>query len=256
MIQVIYRAVDILEYIGKAPKQRAGLAEIADTLNLKQATCANIIKSLVDRNLLEQNEKREYCFGPLMYQLTNNNVYGTELINAAQDVMHELSELLNEDSILAVLRRDKRFTLYHVESEHDLRVVNKVEKSVYASATGRLLLAYCDKKEQAAFVRRIGVPDETEWPEVKNQESLYRTLSKIREGQLSVQTAPSHIVGFAVPVFLERKMVCSLGVFLPETRLNEQRREAIVTLMRTAAQTIELNLSTGTYLSLHEKMKS
>ena len=105
MIQVVHRAIDILEFIRKTPGKAAGLADIADGLKLNRATCANILRTLAQRDLLEQNERREYCFGPLMYQLTDGTFYDTDLVEASKYVMEELSGQLNESTILTIIHK-------------------------------------------------------------------------------------------------------------------------------------------------------
>ena len=46
MIQVIGRVEEILVYLSKNRKREVPLSEIADTLNMNRATCANILKAL------------------------------------------------------------------------------------------------------------------------------------------------------------------------------------------------------------------
>ena len=50
MIQVIHRALNILELIARDRNKEYGLSEIADRLGLNHGTCANIIKTLVVRS--------------------------------------------------------------------------------------------------------------------------------------------------------------------------------------------------------------
>jgi len=54
MIQVIGKALDILELLAKDPDKVLTLSEVANTFNLNHGTCANIIKTLVDRNYVEK----------------------------------------------------------------------------------------------------------------------------------------------------------------------------------------------------------
>lgn len=253
MIQVLHRAVDILEFIAKTPRKAAGLAEIADHLKLNRATCANILKTLADRNLIEQNEKKEYLFGPLLYRLTNGSFYSADLVEAARDVMEELTAHLNESTILAIIHKNKRITIHEMEGGHDLHVKNRMEKEVYETATGRLLLAFYNDKERESFIRKKGLPSEDIWPKAVNKEGLFKVLDKIKNDQLSAQTSRRHVVGFAVPVYKKEKVVASLGVFLPEARLSENRKEEIIKLLQRAGEVISRNLTEGVQEHLLEK---
>ena len=55
MIQVINRALNILEILAQEPDKEFGLSEIATTVELSAGTCANILKTLVYRNYVEQS---------------------------------------------------------------------------------------------------------------------------------------------------------------------------------------------------------
>ena len=59
MIQVINRALNILELVSKERDREFSLSEIANSLNLNASTCANIIKTLVTRGYLEQQGKKQ-----------------------------------------------------------------------------------------------------------------------------------------------------------------------------------------------------
>ena len=63
MIQVIHRALDIVEFIARDPDKEFGLGEIAESLELNKGTCANIIKTLVNRGYLDQSGKNLAPFG-------------------------------------------------------------------------------------------------------------------------------------------------------------------------------------------------
>ena len=47
MIQVIHRALNLLEFIAQHPNREYSLTEIADQHQLNHGTCANILKTLV-----------------------------------------------------------------------------------------------------------------------------------------------------------------------------------------------------------------
>lgn len=57
MIQVINRSVDILEYVAEDIYRPKLLGNIAKDLNLNVATCANIVKTLIDRGLLKKKNQ-------------------------------------------------------------------------------------------------------------------------------------------------------------------------------------------------------
>jgi DNA-binding IclR family transcriptional regulator len=54
MIQVIHRALDMLELLGSQPERVFPLGEIAQLLDLHRATCSNILKTLSQRGYVER----------------------------------------------------------------------------------------------------------------------------------------------------------------------------------------------------------
>ena len=70
MIQVIHRALNIMEYVAADPDRPKELGDIAEGLKLHAATCANIIKTLVTRQYLVKLEKQKgYLIGPMFHRL-------------------------------------------------------------------------------------------------------------------------------------------------------------------------------------------
>ncbi|MGB3850575.1 MAG: IclR family transcriptional regulator [Tunicatimonas sp.] len=243
MIQVLHRAVDIIEFIANTPERAAGLAEIADYLNLNRGTCANILKTLIDRDFVEQNQRKEYQLGSQLYRLTQGSFYRTDLIEAAISVMEELTAEVNESTMLAVVRKNQRLAVCEVESNHDLHVKNRVEKEIYETATGRVLLAYFSDKEKEAFIRKKGLPSESIWPEATQKRQLLKALDKIRTEKMTMQVSPQHIVGFAAPLYEQDQVVAGLGVFLPVSRLTESHQQYIISLLKRASEVISQNLT-------------
>ena len=78
MIQVINRALNILEIIAHDHNKEWGLSEIANELELNHGTCANILKTLVQRGYVEQmGLKKGYKLGiwPINSRLPMNTTY-------------------------------------------------------------------------------------------------------------------------------------------------------------------------------------
>lgn len=244
MIQVINRALDILEYIAKHNERPSSLTEIASKMDLNQATCANILKTLVDKNYLEHmGRKKGYQLGAMIYQLTGNLAYNQNLLQAAKSDMEKLTNKINETCILGILRNQKRFIVHTVNSDQDLQVRSRTERDVYETASGRILLAFLPEKERESLISNIGLPKSDVWKEVKNKKSLDTELAKIREESLVITLSPSHIIGLAVPIYKNNQVIASLSVFLPESRYNtKQSSETIISSLNETAARINKTL--------------
>lgn len=239
MIQVIHRALNILELVARDRDKEYTLSEISDSLGLNHGTCANIIKTLLVRKYLEQTGKRQgYKLGQQAYYLTANYLNKKELLNVSVEPMKALCTKLNESCILAIVKENMRIILHKELGTHELQVVSSnKERNIYLKATGRIILACMTQEEQSEFVKKFGLPNEM-WPEVKNEEDLFTELNKIKEKQCSVHFAESHIVGVGVPIYKNGKIVASLGVYLPEARFTYKAQEQIFSEINKTAQYI------------------
>jgi len=239
MIQVIHRALNILELVAKDREKEYGLSEIADRLGLNHGTCANIIKTLVVRNYIEQvGKKRGYRLGLQAYYLTDNFSNKKELLRVSVEPMVALRAKLNESIILAIMKDNMRITLHQELSTHELQAVTGNEElNIYLTATGRMILACMTPDEQDTFIQKFGLPNEM-WPEIKNKEDLITELRKIKEKKLSAHFAESHIVGVGAPIYKNDKIVASLGIYLPEVRFTYKAQEQIFAEISKTAQLI------------------
>jgi len=67
-------------------------------------------------------------------------------------------------------------------------------------------------------------------------------LRIIQKKQLAVQISGAQIIGLAVPVFLQGKVVASLGVYLPQTRFTGVLADQVPRELRRTADMINSRL--------------
>ena len=245
VIQVVNRALDIIELIASSGRHDVPLKEISDSLELNPGTCANIIKTLVDRDYLEKspNKGKGYGLGSMIYFITGSFSYSIDLISAAKAPMHALTDTINECCMIGIMRNDIRISLYEVHAKQDLRVVGKKEKPAYQTASGRMLMAHLSTEKIRQFINKYGLPDKEVWEDVQLEKDLLFELEKIRRKGYAIQVAQSKILGVAVPILKEGQVVASLGVFLPEFRFNDTTKEKILAELHKAASDTNLNLT-------------
>jgi IclR family transcriptional regulator, KDG regulon repressor len=245
MVLVVIKTFDILELVAQRNGQAVTLTEISNELKMNQATAANIIKTMVSREYLEHiGKKKGYRLGPAAFNITNVVPYGQELVNAARDVMEELTSKLNESSILGVLRNNKRFIMHVVNSTQEVQVQVRSERNVYETASGRLLIAYLSEKELERFIQQNGLPDKTTWKAGSSLKGFYEALNMIKKDAIAITHSSNRTVrGFAVPIYKGEQVVAGLSVFMPDYRYTVARQKIIIQLLREASQTISKRLS-------------
>ncbi|MGI6572639.1 MAG: IclR family transcriptional regulator [Fermentimonas sp.] len=242
MVQVIHRALNILELLAENPKSEIGLSEIANTLHLKHSTCANILKTLVNRNYVEQVKfKGNYRLGYMAQQLANFNPYDTRLLNVSKLPLEILMNEINETIILSRIKNDKRVLIKEIDCTHEVFVKTSKEASVYKATTGRMILAHYSPREFESFFQRAGLPSKEEWPEVEKKSDLINFLTEIRREQFAF-SHNNHVIGLATPIYINNKIYASLGIYLPDIRFGESEKSKMINALKQATHTINNEL--------------
>ena len=237
-IKVIDKALSIVEMLSRDPSKEFRLTEIADSLGIDRGTCSLIIKTLLQRGYIQHSAPRSgYKFGYMFYKLTDNSVKNEELTLAAQDKIMELGKKLNELIVLSVIKNDKRVFLMTTTPSRDKVIKTNIDKSVYASSAGRVIVAHYSPEHIERFISRVGLPTEQEWPEASGSEAdLIGCLVKIRRAGYAVLYGQDSLVGIAAPVFIGGHVAGSIAVFVPKERMND---EILPSLLMTA-RSVEL----------------
>lgn len=245
MIQVINRAFDILELLAVDSENPMSLNDISKELGLNAGTCANILKTMIDRKYIEKVEgkKKGYQLGTKLYYITRNEEgYRKDLIKVAKGELELLTKKINENSILTVLDGENRIALLRIASNHGVQATTSIERRAYETTSGRLLIAMLPAEVQEKFIDKYGPPDAHTWSEAGNLKKLKKTLEKIKEEKHTVQTTSGDMIGFAVPIYLSDKVIASLGIYMPAFRFKENEKEQILSLMHKAASKISHTL--------------
>ncbi len=238
MIQVIHRAIDVLEILSKNYPNPLTLGEIHGELKLNRGTCANIIKTLVGRGFIKKIDRNTgYVLGEGLVKLMSHNHYQEKLVAIANRYLEILHKQFNESCILCVIQDDKRVVLASRESTHPLQVITPKIKKVYDATTGIVMLSMLSKEEQTAFATKYGFPSELELKNASNKEALFKQLDTIKSQGYFVQTTPTGFSGIAVP--LHNKFInAALSIYLPDFRISEPLKKNIIHELKAVSKLI------------------
>lgn len=239
MIQVVNRALSILEFIAQDNDRKWGLSEIADALGLNHGTCANILKTLVARGYIEQaGAKRGYCLGPMAYRLARADDRNRHLVERSRKEIDELCSRIDETVILSVVQHGARVLLYEARSDQEIQTRTPEKMTPYRATTGRLIISHYSPKELQDLVEMIGLPRKEDWPEVGSFEDLVQALNTIRNERMLITKNNRMVVGLATPIYKNNKLVASLGIHLPDFRFSKNEKTRIVQEMLRATERI------------------
>ncbi|NMB97639.1 MAG: hypothetical protein GYA02_13690 [Clostridiaceae bacterium] len=234
MIKVLHKALDILEFVSYDKNRTYSLTEIAQEIDEKPTTCANIIKTLLDREYVERVGKRGYKLGIMAFSIVNISGYDIELVNKAKNPLKELSESINSSAVLSVLKNNRKHVLLRIESNSIIKV-NPAAMDIsdpYETSTGLVLLAYQPDSIIDDLIEQNGLP-----LNFTNEEDYRNFLSSIRkEGYLSM-TVKKEVAEVATPVKSNGNVIAAIGVYMPKYKFTpEFQKKVIESIIKTSTE--------------------
>lgn len=245
MLGSVKKAFRTLEALAREAEKTFTLGEVARILGYNRATCAHLLKTLVELNYAEQlGARKGYRLGPKVFHLAARGPYRKDLVSAAEPSIARLARELRETVLLAALVQGERVTLCQIDGTRDIQVRSEmlVTPNIYETATGRTLLAYLDDDALEALLDKRGLPG-SEWSEVSSRKGLDRTLADIRRQGMVVNVTASKVVGIGCPVLQKGRVVAALGLFLPEFRFVGPHKQEVLRGVKRTAEEIGLRLS-------------
>jgi DNA-binding IclR family transcriptional regulator len=229
MIQVINRSIDILEYVAEEINRPKLMGNIAQDLNLNTSTCANIIKTLVNRGLLKRAEdEKGYLIGTRLIEISNGSLGFSDLIDSANHLFADKSKTIDENCLIAVLKDDKRQIIFNRPSAQLIQATTPTEKTAYDSSTGRLLIAFLEEKDLQLYLKKYGLPNKNTWSQATSRIGFFEEIKKIRAQGYALIEDTVQVVGVATPIYKNEKVIASFSIYLPSFRFNEKVKAAMI----------------------------
>jgi DNA-binding IclR family transcriptional regulator len=241
------KALAVLESVAEDPGAEKGLGEIAANAGLNKATCAHILKTLVETGYAEQDAPRcGYRLGPMAYRLARGGPYRRDLALKADPFLAELARETGETAVLAALRGGTRLVLGVAEGNQGIQVRSDIlhHDDVYRTATGRVLLAHLSDEELASFVATKGLPGAA-WPGARTKAGLRKVLARVRRSGEALNRREPGVVQVARPVREAGEVAAAIGLALPEMRFRGAHRRKVTAALEAAAGRIGAALSGG-----------
>ena len=246
LIQSVGRSLDILEALAASDKKGVGVLELGRRLRLKPSTVHNLLKTLLARGYVEQDEEtRKYGLGPKCFELIRSRTIKRELIEVARAPMRNLSMKIRESVVLAVLLNKERVTIAQVDCDRIIKVNTDLftKGGEYTTVTGKVLLTYLEDDELRQFISAKGFPKE-KWDNINSFDALHKEIEKIRKsGYAERHIKNEQASAVAAPIRdIRGRVIAALGVFLPSVRFKGIHRKEVIGSTRLAADEISQEL--------------
>ena len=241
MIKVLTKTMAVLEALAIASPYPRRISELAEEFGINAATCARILKELVDAGYAVQISRQDgYAAGPRAWTFAQQIRYRERLIHAAAPIVEQTAREM-EASVLLTERQDtERYILLHENCcrKLDIHLEQLSYHDLFCTATGLMLTACAPADEQEKLIAAYsGEPAPLlEEPHLREQLSAIR-----RARQCFFRKDDQGIAAF--PVFRNRTPVAVLGGSVAVEDFIDPCRETFLAGLRRAAETISKSIS-------------
>jgi DNA-binding IclR family transcriptional regulator len=242
----VEKAIDLLFALHRGPSPQ-GVTELGRRLGLPKSSVHRLLRTLVHRGLVEQDESGRYRAGIGLVALGVGVLEREPIVEVARDVLAEEARILGETVFLTAPRAGTMVVLDKAEGAGFLRAAPRVgsEVPVHATAVGKLAMAFAPdafplRDGGAAFTARTRVTSADQGREVARARSLgvAENHGEWIEG-LSVVAAPILRRRAGEPLRFEG----AVAVAASEPRLRRLGTARVIERAREAARRIELRLT-------------
>jgi DNA-binding IclR family transcriptional regulator len=246
----VQRALAVLERVLTAPND-VRVSELAETLDLPQATVHRMLVNLEARGLVTQDRNSgQYGVGLRMAALCERAALrlrtGAGLSNGMREVFERGVETIGETGYVAVLDGSEVVYIDCVESPHSLRAAAPIgsRRELHCTAVGKVLVAELSEADRNDLLGSGPFEPRTDLT-IVDRDALEANLAAVRERGYALDVAEFDydLVCLGAPVRdAQGLVVAAVGVTGPAARLTEARRPEVVDQLVELARVMSTNL--------------
>lgn len=228
-VRAVERAVEILQSFSRA-KPSMTVAEIKKVVGLSRPTLYRILNTLERKGLVKcSGEPQRYFLDFGVATIANVWLATSSPVDVASPVLTTLWEEINETVGFFVPNDLNRVCVAELPGRQELSYSRGVGhiSGMHETASGRAILAFSDNEIMANVEATLAKGE---------RGSLHRELKKIRRDGFAFSGGSIvGIRGIAAPCFAESgKVIGSISITGPESRLKEDRLPFVVSKLRAA----------------------
>ncbi|RLB04155.1 MAG: hypothetical protein DRG50_09300 [Deltaproteobacteria bacterium] len=237
------RGLDILDLLASA-EEGMGFSEIARALVIPKPSLARILRTLVAKGFISRDViTKRYRLSPKFIRIGNVLLERIDLRGAAREVMLSLSYATRETVELTTLDRDQLILIDQIESPEGIRLHQHIGSAYpyfHSNAVGKVFLTYMDPQKRRNVLKKIGLPQITEYT-ITDIDELERDLERVREKGYAFEDQELRLGlrRVASPIFNhEKRVIGCLSVAGPSFRMDLRKKDEIGQLVREKAKEV------------------
>ncbi len=247
-IDVVGRALDVLEVFVHEQKPQLTLKEIADRLDQRMNSVFRLLYTLARHGYVIKKDK-QYELGSRLLDLTRAKMRHTNLVSVARPYMDALLARFRETVNLGVMMEGTIRYVEVRESPERFRLAEHVGGTdpLHCTALGKAHLAYLPYTQVRELLKTHGMSRVTEHT-LETLSALRADLKRTRERGYAIDDQESMIGAYCVAAPIldsNENPVAAISIAAPNVRLNHVQEEAVSAALLDSAAAIAGKLSTG-----------
>lgn len=224
-------------------KKEWGVRELAAKTGYNKSTTYRLLSTLVSLNVVYQNENEKYCLGSKLFELGNRVPIFKTITRVTNTSIKNTALEIQETVLLSILKENQVFHINKADSLHGLKINTSVGsyQPIYATASGKLLLAFSDIEYQNQVLENI-VLNKLTSNTITKKESLKKELSKIKKQEyaLDIEEIELGLVCIAIPIKNhEQKIIASISASGPLSRFRMENVPNYIKILKKGVHEIE-----------------
>jgi IclR family KDG regulon transcriptional repressor len=246
-VQVLDRAINILEFIGQQSSGEAALPELSAAMKLHKTTTHRIAHVLESRGLLRRGlDSNRYRLGLHLYDLGCQALDHVNIRDEARPVMTRVAYEVGETVHLALLDRAEVLYIERVEPQRSLTMGSKLgaRNPVYCTALGKAILSCAPEMEIDRILAGLRMEARTR-NTITNVLAFKRELERVHDRGYAIddEEIEEGIRCIAAPVLNASDLaLAAISVSGPSSRITPDRYQLIGKTMMKAAQELSVRL--------------
>ena len=240
-VPAIDKCFQILELFGEK-KEPMGITEISKELELNKSTVFNMVYTLSDLGILE-NDENKFHFGTKLYVLGKSAEQGSDLIRNIHPYLKKISKKTNLSAFLGIRSGLETIIIDKSDSPYDLKVSSEIGIKIplVAGANGKAFLSLLKDEEIYEILSNNDIETYTHLS-AADKKKYWSRIAKVREEGFAYEDEEyiEGIKALAIPLKLNRKdFQCAIWAVGLKSQIKETSLNAYIDLLKEIADEIE-----------------
>lgn len=228
--RTVGRAIDVLEVIS-SKKEGYTLLELTEILHCPKSSLFDIVKTLVQRNMIIQDNQTgitHYKIGLQSFLIGSQYLNDIDLVNYARDDLVKLANKMQATTFMAVLNDYMVTYIYKYESERSIITTANIgtRRSLHCAALGKAMIAFCSDEQIKKALENTEFEIYTPYT-ISSPEKFLEEIKAVKEKGYAVDNRENTLqqIAAAAPIFNHKSEVIAsiscVGFYESEINLDD-----------------------------------